>query len=54
MTGKKNGAFTRDLDIKQIKDFSRKYNCTVNDVLSALLSVSLYKYFEEHIDDNKN
>ena len=45
MTGKKNGAFTRELDIKKIKSFSKDNNCTVNDTISALLSSSLYKYF---------
>ena len=45
MTGKKNGAFTRELDINKIKCFSKDNNCTVNDTISALLSSSLYKYF---------
>ena len=48
MTGKKNGAFSRNLDINKIKNFSKNNDCTVNDVISALLSCSLYKYFENH------
>jgi hypothetical protein len=48
MTGKKNGAFTRELDINRFKDFCRTNNCTVNDAISAVLSCSLYKYFKNH------
>lgn len=52
MTGRKNGAFTRELDINKIKSFSKENNCTVNDTISALLSSSLYRYFQKHQNDN--
>ena len=48
MTGKKNGAFTRDLDIIKIKNFSKANDCTVNDTISAILSCALFEYFKKH------
>ena len=48
MTGKKNGAFTCDLDVVKIKQFCRLNDCTVNDYTTALISNTLYEYFENH------
>lgn len=48
MTGLKNGAFTRDIDIVKLKKYSKDNNCTVNDTFTALLSCSLYNYFERN------
>ena len=48
MTGKKNGAFTRDIDIFKLKQFSKDNNCTVNDTFTTILSCSLFNYFEKH------
>jgi hypothetical protein len=48
MTGRKNGAYTRDIDITKIKLFSKANNCTVNDTIAALLSCSLHSYFQNH------
>ena len=48
MTGRKNGAFTTDLDINEIKEFSKKQGCSLNDYMMALLSNTLYEYFDNH------
>ena len=48
MTGRKNGAFTTDLDIDEIKEFSKMRGCSLNDYMMALLSNTLYEYFDNH------
>jgi hypothetical protein len=54
MTGKKNGAFTRDIDIVKLKQFSKENNCTINDTFTTILSSSLYNYFEKNQHVNPN
>lgn len=48
MTGKKRGAFTEDLNLDDMKTFCKSKEVTINDYLCALLSNSLYEYFENH------
>ena len=52
MTGKKNGAFTREIDINKIKQYSKENNCTINDTFTSILSCSLYNYFDMNQNDN--
>lgn len=48
MTGKKNGAFTTDLDLAEMKAYCKQQNCTINDYTTAVISNTLYDYFERH------
>jgi len=50
ITGKKKGAFSMDLNIKDIKEASKKLGCTVNDFTTAILSNTIHEYFQRHID----
>ena len=45
MTGKKNGAFCQDYDLDAIKAYCKGHSCTINDFMTANLSVTLYQYF---------
>lgn len=48
MTGIKRGAFTEDFVIDDMKAFCKTKNVTINDYLCALISNSLYQFFENH------
>jgi len=48
MTGIKRGAFTEDLNFDDLKTFCKSKEVTINDYWCALLSNSLYQYFENH------
>lgn len=48
MTGKKQAAHSKDLDLMAIKSWCKNNGCTVNDYSCALLSTTLYEYFEKH------
>lgn len=48
MTGKKHGAFTTDLDVVAMKTFCKANSCTVNDYTTALISNTLYEYFDKN------
>lgn len=48
MTGRKNGAFTEDIDLAKIKALAKANGATVNDFMTAVLSNTMYKYFEQH------
>ena len=50
ITGIKHGAFTTDLDIQAVKDLCKEKECTVNDYTTALLSTTLFEYFDRHKD----
>lgn len=39
-----------DLDVKEIKAFSKSKGCTLNDYIVALLSTALYEYFDRRKD----
>jgi len=52
MTGKKHGAFNMNLNLSKIKEASKKHSCTVNDMMSSILSTTVYEYFENHKEDN--
>jgi len=49
--GKKKGAFTMNMDIKDIKVASKKLGITVNDFTTAILSNTIYEYFQRHISE---
>jgi NRPS condensation-like uncharacterized protein len=51
MSGRKNGAYTEDIDLARVKAIAKANGATVNDFMTALLSNSLYKYFVDHKDD---
>jgi len=46
LSGKKTFGYNFDLNLQGMKDYCKAKNCTINDYCSALLSVSLYEYFE--------
>lgn len=46
MTGIRNGAFLMDLDLSKIKAYCKEQGCTVNDYSTALLSNTMYEYFQ--------
>ena len=48
MTGRKNGAFTMDFDLPQIKEFCKENECTIHDYTTSVLSNTFYEYFEKH------
>ena len=51
MSGRKNGAYTEDIDLVRIKAVAKANGATVNDFITALISNTIYKYFEEHRND---
>lgn len=51
MSGRKNGAYTEEIDLAKVKAVAKANGATVNDFMTALLSVTLYKYFEDHRHD---
>ena len=53
MTGRKNGAFTTDFNLDELKTFIKKVGCSHNDYMMALLSTSLYEYFDNHKAEDK-
>jgi len=50
--GKKKGAFYMGMNIKDIKVASKKLGCTVNDFTTAILSNTIYEYFQRHSSEN--
>ena len=50
ISGEKKGAFTRDIDIGEIKRHSKEQGATVNDILMSLLSVAISRYQARHKD----
>lgn len=51
MSGRKNGAYTEDIDLPKVKALAKANGATVNDFMTALVSVTMYKYFDEHKND---
>ena len=47
-TGIKRGGFTRDLSLKQIKEFCKKKGCTINDYIAAMTCVTLHDYMSNN------
>jgi hypothetical protein len=48
MTGRKNGAYWEDIDLPLLKTVAKANGATVNDFMTAVLSVTMYKYCEDH------
>jgi len=48
MTGKKRGAFNMDFQIVKVKEACTVFNCTVNELCSSLISLTLHEYFKKH------
>ena len=51
ITGIKRGAYTEDLVLDDIKNFTKSKGATVNDYLCALLSNTLYEYCDNHKEE---
>jgi NRPS condensation-like uncharacterized protein len=48
MSGRKNGAYTEDIDLLKLKALAKANGATVNDFMTAVLSNTIYKYFDDH------
>jgi len=46
MTGRKNGAYSMEIKINDIKALAKLKSCTVNDYVMGLYSNTLYQYFD--------
>jgi hypothetical protein len=46
MTNKKNGAYTQDLNLAEMKAMCKLKNCTLNDYIMSVYSNSLYEFFD--------
>lgn len=53
LTGKKVLAFTRDISIDRMKCKSKQLGITINDLITAILSMSISQYMQNHRDDNE-
>ena len=45
-SGKKNGAFTSEMDLAKIKKLCKQLGCTHNDMMTTLLSNTLFEHFK--------
>lgn len=50
LTGRKRVAFTRDLDLVQIKKFCKQTGCTINEYATSLIGTAMYEYSEKQKD----
>jgi hypothetical protein len=50
-SGKKVAAFTLDINLQAMKSLAKANGATVNDFITSLLSVTLYRYFADHSRD---
>ena len=48
LCGKKKGAISSEVKISQVKTLSKKLGCTVNDLMTTILSMALLEYFRKH------
>lgn len=53
-TGKKNGAFTCDMDLTKIKKLCKQLGCTHNDMMTTLLSNTLFEYFKNNNESHES
>ena len=44
LQGKKNGAFSKEIDLLKIKEVSKRTGYTINDIMLAVTGMSLKKY----------
>jgi NRPS condensation-like uncharacterized protein len=54
LTGTKICAAAKIIDFKEVKDTSKTFGCTINDIMTCALSNSLSKYFAKREDKTKN
>ena len=47
-SGRKQGAFTCDLDLKKIKKLCKQLGCTHNDMMTTLMSNTFYEHFKNN------
>ena len=52
MTGKSNCFFIKDIDILKMKACCKSIGCTINDYTTAIISNTLYEYFDNHKNDS--
>lgn len=48
LSGKKKGAISSEIKISKVKSLSKKLGCTVNDLMTTILSMTLLEYFKKH------
>jgi NRPS condensation-like uncharacterized protein len=48
LTGEKHGFISDDWDVTEIKAASKKCGASFNDFMMAMISVALYRFFEQH------
>ena len=51
ITGKKNGAFSSDIDLATMKLWCKKNNCTINDYTTAIVCKAMHQYCLDHSQD---
>ena len=49
-SGFKHGSFNNQIELKKVKKVSDKYKCSINDVMTTLLSNSLHEYLNDHTE----
>jgi NRPS condensation-like uncharacterized protein len=54
MSGKRNGFFIFDIEQKRMKAFCKSVGCTINDYTTAVISNTLYEYFQNHKNEQFN
>jgi NRPS condensation-like uncharacterized protein len=47
LTGEKHGFISEDWDLKEIKSAAKKSGSSFNDFMIAMISVTLYRFFEK-------
>ena len=47
MTNRKNGAYTQDLNLAEMKAICKLKNCTLNDYIMSVYSNTLYEFFDQ-------
>lgn len=50
-TGRKNGAFSEELDLNEIKAYTKQRGVTLNDYMICVLSTTLYEYFDRRKEE---
>ena len=51
MTNRKNGAYSMDIKIGEIKAIAKLKGCSLNDYIISVYSNTLYQYFDSKKDD---
>ena len=53
-TGKCNGAYSHDMDLTKIKKLCKQLGCTHNDMMTTILSNTLYEHFKKTGENPKS